>query len=138
MILIVGIALFLSLWGLILKLQALKVCYDVDGWRLLAIIGLALLLYGSAAWLERMFLHEGGLVTHTALNAMGRTIPPLAVGRRNLSLPFDTLTYHLRSPQRGEIVGFVRPRQEALIPSLPDFRRRSMGRVVGLPGEGWR
>ena len=41
-----------SLWGLILKLQALKVCYDLDGIRLFGVIALALLLNGSLVWVR--------------------------------------------------------------------------------------
>lgn len=130
-----GIALFLSLWGLILKLQALKVCYAVDGRRLVMVIALALLFYGSFALLERAFLDEGGLVPQKALHAMEPTPSPLMPGRRNLSLPFDTLTYHVKSPKRQEVVGFVHPGREGLFLLTPGFRMRFLGRIVGLPGE---
>jgi len=135
LLLAVGAALFLSLWGLILKLQAVRVCYQVEGKRLMMVITLALLFYGAFALLERAFLAERGLVPQKALHAMEPITSPLVLGRRHLSLPFDTLTYHLRSPKRGEVVGFTLPGREGLFPPVPGFWVRSLGRVIGLPGE---
>ena len=132
---IVAIALLLSMWGLILKLQALKVCYDLEGRRLAAVITLALVFYGSFTLLERSFIDEHGLIPQKALLAMERSTPPVMLGRKALSLPFDTLTYHLRSPERGEVVGFVLPGMEGFFPLRQGFRVRSIGRIVGLPGE---
>lgn len=132
---IVGLVLVLSLWGLILKIQALKVCYDVHGKRLLSVIGLAVLLYGSVAWLEMTFLDEQGLVPQQAFHAMEPSISPVRLGRKNISLPFERLTYRLRSPRRQEIVGFVLPGREGLLPFTPGFRVRYLGRIAGLPGE---
>jgi signal peptidase I len=135
MILVGGTALPLFLWGLILKLQALQTCYQLRGGRLVGAIAIALLLNISFLWLERTFLYERGLVPRAVLQGMDRAAAQEVIGGKNLALPFDTLTYHLRAPIRGEIVGFVPPGQEVSIPLIPGFRIRSMGRVVGLPGE---
>jgi hypothetical protein len=134
-LIVAGIALFLSLWGLILKLQALQVCYGLNGTRLLAVTALALMLNGSLAWGERFFLAEHGIVPRRALEAMALNARLWPAGRRNIRLPFDTLTYHIRSPRRGEIVGFLPPSREGLMAFVPGFRPRVLGRIVGLPGE---
>jgi signal peptidase I len=132
---IAGIALFLSLWGLILKLQALKVCYDLNGIRLFGVIALALLLNSSLVWVERLFLTERAVVPQSAFDAMDLKADISLAGRRHFPLPFDTLTYHLRSPQREEIVGFLPPGREGLMALGSGFRLRFLGRIVGLPGE---
>jgi signal peptidase I len=132
---IAGIALFLSLWGLILKLQALKVCYDLDGIRLFGVIALALLLNSSLVWAERLFLTERAVVSQRAFEAMNLKADISLAGRRHFPLPFDTLTYHLRSPHRGEIVGFLPPGRDSLMAVGSGFRLRFLGRIVGLPGE---
>ncbi len=135
LLIIAGIAFFLSLWGLILKLQALEVCYGLDGRRLLGAIMLALTLSGSLAWVERSFLAERGFVPPRALDAMALNARLWPVGRRNFALPFDTLAYHLRSPRRGEIVGFLPPGRQGPVALVPGFWLRFLGRIVGLPGE---
>ena len=135
MLIIAGIAFFLALWGLILKLQALKVCYGLNGKRLLGVIVLALMLSGSVAWVERSFLAERGFVPPRALAAMALNAGLSPAGRRNFPLPFDTLTYHIRSPRRGEIVGLLPPGREGLMALMPVLRLRFLGRIVGLPGE---
>jgi signal peptidase I len=132
---IAGTALFLSLWGLILKLQALKICYDLKGTRLFGVIALALLLNGSLVWMQRLFLTERAVVSQSAFDAMDFKADLSLAGRRHFPLPFDTLTYHLRSPQRGEIVGFLPPGRENLMAVGSGFRLRFLGRVVGLPEE---
>jgi hypothetical protein len=132
---IAGIVLFLSLWGLILKLQALKVCYGLNGMRLFGVIALALLLNGAFVWGERLFLAERAVVPQSAFDAMDLMADFSLVGRRHFPLPFDTLTYHLRSPQRGEVVGFLPPSREGLMALGPGVRFRFLGRIVGLPGE---
>jgi signal peptidase I len=132
---IAGIALFLSLWGLILKLQALKLCYDLDGIRLCGVITLALLLNGSLVWMQRLFLTERAVVSQSAFDAMDLKADISLAGRRHFPLPFDTVTYHLRSPQRGEIVAFLPPGRESLMAVGSGFRLRFLGRIVGLPGE---
>jgi signal peptidase I len=130
-----GVALFLSLWGLILKLQALKVCYGLSGKSLLGVIVLALMLNGSLAWVERFLLAERGIVSQRALDAMDFKAEFLPAGRRNFPLSFDTLTYHLRSPKREEVVGFLPAGREGLMAFGPGVRLRFLGRIVGLPGE---
>jgi signal peptidase I len=132
---VAGIALFLSLWGLMLKLQVLKVCYDLNGIRLFGVIGLALLLNSSLVWVERLFLTERAVVPQSAFDAMDLKADISLAGRRHFPLPFDTLTYHLRSPQRGEIVGFLPPGRESLMAVGSGFRLRLLGRIVGLPEE---
>jgi signal peptidase I len=132
---IAGIALFLSLWGLMLKLQAVKVCYDLNGLRLFSVVALALMLNGSFVWVERLFLTERAVVPQSAFDAMGLKADISLAGRRHFPLPFDTLTYHLRSPQRGEVVGFLPPGREGLMALGSGFRLRFLGRIVGLPGE---
>jgi signal peptidase I len=134
-LLIGGSILFLSLWGLILKLQALKVCYGMDGKRLLAAVGLALVLAGCLAWLERLFLFERGLVPYASLQAMEPSHAPVIAVRKNLSLPLDTMTYWFRPPRRGEIVGFTPPKADDAVVPMLGFRARWLGRIVGLPGE---
>jgi signal peptidase I len=130
-----GAAFFLWLWGVILKLQALKICYALVGKSLLGVIGLALVLNGCLAWAERFFIAERGLVSQRALRAMDLTVDFLPVGRRNFALSFDTLTYHLRSPERGEVVAFLPPGRAGFVALVSDARLRSLGRIVGLPGE---
>jgi signal peptidase I len=132
---IAGIAIFLSLWGLMLKLQALKVCYNLSGAPLYGVIALALLLNGSLVWVERLFLTERAVVPQGAFDAMDLKADISLAGRRHFPLPFDTLTYHLRNPQRGEIVGFLPPGREGLMAVGSGFRLRLLGRIVGLPGE---
>jgi signal peptidase I len=132
---IAGIALFLSLWGLILKLQALRVCYDLDGIRLFGVVALALLLNSSLVWMQRLFLTERAVVSQSAFAAMDLKADISLAGRRHFPLPFDTLTYHLRSPQRGEIVGFLPPGRESLMAVGSGFQLRLLGRIVGLPEE---
>jgi signal peptidase I len=132
---IAGLALFLSLWGLILKLQALKMCYDLQGTRLFGVIAVALLLNSSLVWMQRFFLTERAVVAQSAFNAMDLKTDISLVGRRHFPLPFDTLTYHLRSPRRGETVGFLPPGPESLVAVGSGFRLRLLGRIVGLPEE---
>ena len=132
---IAGAVLFLSLWGLILKLQVLKVCYGLNGKRLFGVIALALLLNGALVWGERLFLAERAVVPQSAFDAMDLKADVSLAGRRHFPLPFDTLTYHLRSPQRGEVVGFLPPGREGLMALGPGVRFRFLGRIVGLPGE---
>jgi signal peptidase I len=134
-IVIAGMSLSLSVWGLMLKLQALKLCYDLDGRRLWGVIALALLLNGSLVWAQRLFLTERAVVSQSGFDAMDLKADMSLAGRRHFPLPFDTLTYHLRSPQRGEIVGFLPPGQENHRAIGVGFRLRLLGRIVGLPGE---
>lgn len=130
-----GIVLLLSLWNLILKFQAIKVGYDLSGKRLWAVIALALVGYGALSWAETAFVSERGLVPQRALRAMEPTVAPLMPERKQILLPFEKLTSRLRGPRRGEIVGFVPPGREGLSPLTLGSRVRSIGRVVGLPGE---
>jgi signal peptidase I len=132
---IAGIAMFLLLWGLILKLQALKICYDLKGTRLFGVIALALLLNSSLLWMQRHFLTERAVVAQNAFDAMDLKADLSLAGQRHFPLPFDTLTYHLRTPLRGEIVGFLPPDRESLMAVGSGFRLRLLGRIVGLPGE---
>jgi signal peptidase I len=132
---IVGLALLLSLWGLILRLQALRICYHMGGRQLVAAIALALLFTGAFAWLEKMSIDDRGLVPLTALRAMDAKVSPVMLGRRNMALPFDILTYHVRSPARGEVVGFLSEGRGGGMPLIARFWTRSIGRIVGLPGE---
>lgn len=132
---LLGIAILLALWGVVLKFQALKVCYALAGWRLWTAIALALSLVGATGWLERLFVAEQGLIPFTALRAMEPAVPASILGRKNLSLPFDTLTYHLQGPQRGEIVSMIPPRHQGLMALPIGARRRALARIVALPGE---
>jgi signal peptidase I len=131
----VAIALLLSLWGLILKVQAIKVCYDLSGPRLAQAIVLALALCGIVAWAEFSFVAERGLVSDRALRAMGPTVVPFTVWQKQTSLPFDRLTYRVRGPKRGEIVGFAPPGRGEFPTVILRARTRFIGRVVGMPGD---
>lgn len=131
----VAIALLLSLWGLILKVQAIKVCYDLSGTRLAQAIVLALALYGIVAWAEFTFVAERGLVSDRALRAMEPTVVPFTVWQKQISLPFDRLTYRVRGPRRGEIVGFAAPGRGEFPAVILAARARFIGRVVGMPGD---
>jgi signal peptidase I len=84
---------------------------------------------------ERLFLAERAVVPHSAFAAMDFKVGLSVAGRQHFPLPFDTLTYHLRSPQRGEVVGFLPPGREGLTALVPGIRLRFLGRIVGLPGE---
>jgi signal peptidase I len=132
---VVGLALLLSLWGLILRLQAIRLCYHVEGRQLLACIVVALAFNGAFAWLEKMLLDDRGLVPSVALRAMDGGTSVMSLGRKNLALPFDILTYHLRPPARGEIVGFLPSGRGGGLPLIQSFWLRSVGRIVGLPGD---
>jgi signal peptidase I len=134
-VLIGAIALICVLWGLILKLQALQTCYHLDVSRLLRVVGLACVLYVGCAWLERTFIYERGLVPQDALRSMAGEAVSAGDRWRKLALPFDRLTYHLRRPERGEVVGLVLPTTDAAATVLPGLRSRYLGRIVGLPGE---
>lgn len=131
----VTIVLLLSLWGLILKFQAIKVCYDLSGGRLFQVIVLALVLFGVVAWAEHTFVADRGLVPGRALRAMAPTVGPFTMSWRSVNLPFDKLTYHLRHPRRGEIVGFIPPGSREFPWELLRARVRFLGRVVGMPGD---
>ena len=135
LLLVVGLALLLSLWGLILRLQTIRICYHVEGRPLVACIALALAFSGACAWLEKMLLDDRGLVPSTALHAMGADTSSVSLGRKNLALPFDILTYRLRRPARGEVVGLLPSGRDGGFPLVQSFWPRSVGRIVGLPGE---
>jgi signal peptidase I len=135
MVAVGGAALLLFLWGIALKLQALRTCYQLRGGRLVGAIAIALPLAISFLWLERTFLYERSLVPRAVLQGMDQAAAQAVTGGKNLALPLDTLTYHLRAPARGEVVGFVPPGHEVSIPLAPGFRLRSLGRIIGLPGE---
>jgi signal peptidase I len=130
-----GIALGLALWGVLLKLQALKICYHLRGGRLAAVVVLAVSVYAAYGWLERTLIYERGVVPRALVSAMDPAAPQAVSGWRNLVLPLDRLTYRLRPPARGEVVGFVPPGREADMPWALGYRARSIARVVGLPGE---
>lgn len=134
-LLIGAIALLCVLWGLILKLQALQTCYHLDVSRLLRVVVLACVLYVCCAWLERTFVYERGLVPQAALQSMVGDAVSAGIRWRKLALPFDRLTYRLRRPERGDIVGFVLPTPDGTLTFLPGLRSRYVGRIVGLPGE---
>lgn len=135
MVVIGGIALLLAFWGLLLKLQALKICYHLRGSRLAAVVACVVPLYMGYGWLERTFVYERGIIPQEILAAMDPTAPQAVIGWPNLILPFDTATYQLRTPERGEIVAFVPPGQEVHKPWARGYRLRAMARVVGLEGE---
>ena len=130
-----AVTLLLSLWGLILKLQAIKISYDLSGWRLIQTIVVALVLYGIVASVEFIFLAERALVPENALRAMTPTVDPLRWRQNYVSLPFDKLTYRMRSARRGEIVGFVPPGRTGFPAEIRGDRVRFIGRVVGMPGD---
>jgi signal peptidase I len=92
-------------------------------------------LYVGYGWLERTFVYERGILPQEILGAMDATAPQAVIGWPNLILPFDTATYHLRTPERGAVVGFVPPGQEVHKPWARGYRARVMARVVGLAGE---
>jgi signal peptidase I len=134
-LLIGAVALLLSLWGLILKLQALQTCYHLDGSRLLRVVLIASLLYICCAWLERTFIDERGLVPLASRQMMVGEAVSAGGNWKNLILPFDKVTYRLRAPERGEVVGFVPPTDDEGVRFFAEFRSRFLGRVVGLSGE---
>jgi signal peptidase I len=131
----VAVAVLLSLWGMILKLQAIRISYDLSGQKLLRVIVLAFALYGVVAWAEVAFVADRGLVPFRAVRAMAPAVQPFHVRWRAVSLPFDKLTYHLRQPARGEIVGFAPPESRERRPAIFGPRVRFVGRVVGMPGD---
>ncbi len=129
-----AIAGLLFFWRLLLQFHALRICYGLSGWRLLAVIVLALTLYNLALWVEFTFVDDRGRVPGAALRAMSPTLCPLMASRTYVSLPFDRLTYRVRTPRRGEIAGFV-PSGWTDSPAsvLLRARVRFLGRVVGVP-----
>ena len=128
---IVGVLL---LWRLALEFQAIKVCYDLSGWPLARVIGVALALYGVILFAESTFIDDRGPVPSPALRAMSIRLP-LAVPAY-MSLPFDRLAYRLGTPRRGEIMGFAPAGSpESFFTGRLSARVRFLGRIVGLPGE---
>ena len=132
----VAIAGLLFLWRLVLQYQAVRICYGLSGWRLLGVIVLAFMLHNLTVWAEFTFVDDHGHVFPAARRAMSSTLCPLMASRTYVSLPFDRLTYRVRAPRRGEIVGFV-PSGWTDSPAsvLLRDRARLLGRVVGVPGD---
>ncbi len=132
----IGVTFLLSLWGLLLKLQAVRVWSGRSGWPLARLLLAAVVLYGALAWGERTALVERGLVPVVAVRAMEPTVTPFLVRLDGLRLPFDRLTYLVRPPERGEIVSFVPSGQErGVLASIARLRARSVGRIVGVAGD---
>jgi signal peptidase I len=136
--LILGIAVvfLLSLWGLLLKLQAVRVWSGRSGWPLAWMILAVVALYGALAWGEHIAVVERGLVPAGAVRAMEPTVTPLVVRRVVVRLPFDKLTYLVRPPRRGEIVSFVPAgRESGVWSSIAWARAHFLARIIGVPGD---
>jgi len=130
----VGITFLLVLWGLLLKLEAIRVWSGRAGWFRLVVV--ALVLSGVVAWVERVVVVERGLVPASALRVMEPSVAPFVVRRDAVRLPFDKLTYRVRPPRRGEIVAYVAVgRERGFLPLLAWARTRFVGRIVAVPGD---
>lgn len=126
----------LFLWKLVLQFQAVKVCYGLSGRRLLGVIAGAVVLYALVVAAESSFVDDRGPVPGDSLRAMSPTLRPSMMSRSFVSLSFDRFAYRVRSPRRGEVVGFVSPGSpESFLSGLLRARVRFVGRVVGVPGD---
>lgn len=73
-----GVVLLLSLWNLILKFQAIKVCYDLSGKRLWAVIALSLLFYGAPRLGGDHLCERAGLCVSQGSKGHGARCRPLS------------------------------------------------------------
>jgi signal peptidase I len=100
------------------------------------VIGLALILYNLVVWAEFTLVDDRGRVAPTARRAMSSALCPVMASRPYVPLAFDRLVYRVRSPRRGEVVGFVPSGWTDSVASvLVRDHRRFLGRVVGVPGD---
>ncbi len=130
----VGVTFLLFLWGLLLKLEAIRVWSGRRGWFRLVVVALA--LSGVFAWVEHVVVVERGIVPASALRAMEPSVAPFVARRDAVALPFDKLTYLIRPPHRGEIVAYVAVGLErGFLRALARVRTRFVGRVVAMPGD---
>ena len=133
---VVALAALLFLWKLLLQYQAMRVCYGLSRGRLLGAVGLALILYNAAVWVEFTFVDDRGRVPPDAQGAMSAAVCAVVAPRIQGVLAFDRLTYLLRAPRRGEVVGFVPAGwTDSPVSVLLRARTRFLGRVVGVPGD---
>jgi signal peptidase I len=137
-----ALLLLLVLWRFILKLQALRVCYQLAGWPLTRVVLVGLVLYAVLLSFKASYIDDRAVVSALGLKAMQATVSAPRVEtprwrRARVTLPFDVFTYRRRQPRRYEVVNFVPPAQHHKIHLTPGLRprRRFLGRVVGLPGE---
>jgi len=132
-----ALAAALFIWKLILQFQAVRVCYGLSGRKLLGVIGLALILYNLVVWAEFTFVDDRGRVAPAARQAMSSALcPVMASSRTYVPLAFDRLVYRVRTPRRGEVVGFVPSGwTDSLGSVLLRDHRRFLGRVVGVSGD---
>jgi signal peptidase I len=132
----IAVLFTLWLWGLRLKLHAVRVWSGRSGWPLARMVFAVVLLYGGLAWGEHVALVERGLVPGGALRAMEPTVAPFVARPDVVALPFDRLTYLVRPPRRGDIVSFVRAGQDdGFWSSIVRTRVRFVGRILGVPGD---
>ena len=131
---ITGVFLF-SIWGLFLKLQAVRVWSGRSGWPFARVILAVVVLYGALAWIEQAVLVERRIVSARAVRAMEPTVTPFLVRGDGAILPFDRLAYLVRAPRRGEIVSFVSADAPGPWSSLVHTHALRVGRIVGLPGD---
>ncbi|MBI3824859.1 MAG: signal peptidase I [Candidatus Rokubacteria bacterium] len=132
----IAVAFLLLLWGLLLKLDAVRIWSGRSGGPLVRMLLAAVILYAALAWGERSALVERALVPGPALEAMEPTVTPVVVRRELVTLPFDKLTYLVRAPRRGEIVAHVPAGGErGFWSSIVQRRTRFIGRVIGVPGD---
>jgi len=142
-----GLILFVfCVWYLLLKLEALKVCYGVRGGKLVGPVTLILLFYGIFNLLLVNTLEAIAWVKLTDLKPMISTLDLTMVKKSSESpllldpyipvptVPVDSQEYQFH---RGDIVTHVSANDGDRI-SFPQnlfFKPRYIGRIIGLPGE---
>jgi len=131
----ITVVFLLSIWGLFLKLQAVRVWSGRSGWPFARLIAAAVVLYGAVAWVEQFAIVERRLVSAEAVNAMEPTVMPFVRRPDAIMLPFDRLAYLVRPPRRGEIVSFVSADVGGFWSSIVHAQTRRVGRIVGIPGD---
>lgn len=131
----IAVTFLLSLWGLLLKLHAVRVWSGRSGWPFARMIAAVVVLYGALAWVEQTAAVERRVVSPQAVQAMEPTVTPFVLRAGAVMLPFDRLAYLVRSPRRGEIASFVSADGAGFWSSIVQTHARRLGRIVGVPGD---
>ena len=141
-----AILVVFCVWYLLLKLEALKVCYGVTGSKLLAPVTLILVLCGifnlvllntleSTAWVKLTDLKP--MISTLDLKMVKKSVEsPLLV---DPYIPISTVPVDGQKHMfhRGDIVTYVLPDESDRIsfPRRLFLKPRHIGRIIGLPGE---
>jgi signal peptidase I len=133
-------------WYLLLKLEALKICYGVTGAKLFAPVALIVFLCGTFNLVLLNTLESTAWIKLTDLKPMLSTLDLKMVKKSTESpilvdpyipiptVPVDGQEYRFH---RGDIVSYVLPGESdrCSFPQKFCFQPRRIGRIIGLPGE---